>query len=143
MGDISLGKVLGQCAGKTIRGVIETPDDIQKGVLTIQFTDDTTIHVYAYDPRGDDLMDGVHPKLSGVVALTEHGLPERRPDPDAFAEKVPTRAFDDEWVESSTEAGNPIQDSDLPPGAETAEYREPDDDKPFHPVDVVDFDELG
>ncbi len=135
--------------GKTISGIVETNQDEDEGRLQIQFTDGTAVEFQADSNSGN-------PWLNVDPVETQHGLPERRPDPDAFAEKVPTppgfeqgaraltKAYDDEWIGgTSTEAGNPVQDRDLPPGAETAEYRESDDNKPFHPVDVVDFDELG
>ncbi len=120
--------------GKTISGVVETFQDQEEGRIQIQFTDGSAVEFQA-DANNET------PWLNVDPVETQRVLP-----PPGFEQgsRVPTQAYDDEWIGgTSTEAGNPVQDRDLSPGAETAEYRESDDNKPFHPVDVVDFDELG
>ncbi len=99
--------------GKTISGVIETFQDEEEGRIQIQFTDGSAVEFQA-DANNET------PWLNVDPVETERVLP-----PPGFEQgaRVPTQAYDDEWIGgTSTEAGNPVQDCDLPPGAETAEY---------------------
>ena len=98
--------------GKTISGVIETFQDEEEGRIQIQFTDGSAVEFQA-DANNET------PWLNVDPVETERVLP-----PPGFEQgaRVPTQAHDDEWIGTSTEAGNPVQDRDLSLNPDTAEY---------------------
>lgn len=135
----SLGTVLGHCAGKTIRGVIETPGDIERGVLTIQFTDGSVIHVFTMQDMTEFQKKDTSVRLGGIVVHnTLHSEPVANIADDVVINE-----------DCGTEKGNPMRDvnvwllgEDLPELPDENEG-DVDADEPFHPVDHVNFDDLG